>query len=108
MKPIAQIVPGVDTPVVTFATNQPEYHPLPAWRGSDGRVVTRWKVSWSERLRILLTGDLWLSVLTFHRALQPVRLDTECPLAASDTPLAPECTAVSQDQDTRRTIYRRT
>ncbi len=67
-------------PTITFAENQPEYIPLPAHRQPDGTVTTRWRLTWRERLRILLTGDLWLQVLTFNRPLQPVKLDTQCPI----------------------------
>lgn len=58
---------------VVFAKDQPEYLPLPA--NFDGQEVeTKWKLSWSERLRILLTGNLYLSLLTFGKPLQPIRL----------------------------------
>lgn len=80
MTPIPEIVPRIEINTVTFAANQPEYIPLPAWKGDDGHVVTRWKLTWRERIRILLRGDLWLSVLTFNQPLQPVKLDTVCPL----------------------------
>lgn len=80
--PITPIIPGFEVPVVTFAKDQPEYIPLPAWRGEDGTVVTRWRFGWKERWRLLLTGDLWLTLLTFNKPLQPVKLDTECPLLA--------------------------
>lgn len=80
-KPILPVIPGVETPVVEFAKTQPQYITLPAWRGEDGTVVTRWRMTFRERLRILFTGDLWLTLLTFNHPLQPVKLDTLCPLA---------------------------
>lgn len=83
MQPITPIIPGFNIPTVTFAKDQPEYNPLPAWRGDDGMVVTRWRASWGERLKMLLTGDLWLTVLTFNRPLQPVKLQTSCPIMGS-------------------------
>lgn len=58
---------------VTFAKDQPEYIPLPAI--TDGNYVeTKWRLSWRERLTTALRGNLYLSVLTFGRPLQPVRL----------------------------------
>lgn len=84
MKAITPIIPGRDLPVVTYAKDQPEYLNLPAHVDEHGRVTTRWKLTWRERLRILLYGNLWLSILTFGQKLQPVRLDTECPLAIAD------------------------
>jgi hypothetical protein len=64
----------------TYAKNQPEYLPLPTIRLRNGTVVTRWKLTWAERLRVLLGGSLWLTVMTFHKPLQPVMLTTECPI----------------------------
>lgn len=83
MQPISPVIPGFDIPEVVFAKDQPEYIPLPAWKGEDGMVVTRWQLTWGERLRVLLTGNLWLSVLTFNKPLQPVKLQTQCPIQAS-------------------------
>ena len=82
MKPISPVVPGFNLPEVTFAKDQPEYIPLPAYRMQDesGTVVTRWRLSWMERLQVLLSGDLWLSVMTFHKSLQPVKLEASCPI----------------------------
>lgn len=64
--------------LVTFAKDQPEYLPLPAlvMAGSDRRVISRWRMTWRERLRVFLTGDLFLSQLTFWQRLQPVKLST--------------------------------
>jgi hypothetical protein len=80
MQPISPVAPGLALPEITFAKDQPEYNPLPAYRSEDGLVVTRWKLTWRERLDILLRGNLWLSVLTYNRPLQPVKLDTKFPL----------------------------
>lgn len=80
MTPVSPVIPGFKITETIFAKDQPEYIPLPAWRGEDGRVVTRWRLTWKERLRILFFGNLWLTVLTFNHPLQPVKLETECPL----------------------------
>ncbi len=83
MTPLEQIIPGFDIPedeLVIYAKDQPEYIPLPAWKGPDGMRVTRWKLTLGERLRILFGGSIWLSILTFNRPLQPVKLTTECPI----------------------------
>lgn len=82
MKPMTPVVPGSTTPEVVYAKDQPEYIPLPAYRTDDGMVVTRWKLSIGDRLRLLIGGSLWLSVLTFNRPLQPVKLDSQCPVAS--------------------------
>lgn len=86
MTPVTEVVPGMIAPIVcilrnvSFAENQPEYATLPAWRDEYGTVVTRWRGNWKERLKFLLTGDMWLSILTFNGPLQPVKLETECPV----------------------------
>ena len=61
---------------VVYAKDQPEYLPLPAIRNDTGIVITRWKLSWRERLRAVWSGDLYLTILTFNRPLQPIKLDT--------------------------------
>jgi hypothetical protein len=80
VKPTSPVIPGMDLPEVVFAKDQPQYIPLPATIVDGGtRVITRWKLGWRERLRILFTGNLWLSLLTFGNPLQPILLDTESP-----------------------------
>ena len=66
-------------PEIVFAKDQPQYRQLPAVRLDDGTVISRWQLIWRERLRVLWTGSLWLSVLTFNSALQPTRLETTEP-----------------------------
>lgn len=58
---------------VVFAENQPEYMPLPALKLFDpqGTVVTCWKLSFTERIKLLFTGRVWLSLLTFNQPLTP-------------------------------------
>ena len=65
---------------ITFAKDQPEYLPLPALRFADGLVLTRWRLS-AEELAALVNGeDLYLSVWTFNRPLQPVLLTVGLPM----------------------------
>lgn len=59
----------------TYAKDQPQYMPLPTLKLDDGKVVSCWKMSWRERFLALLTGKVWMSVLTFNKPLQPSRLD---------------------------------
>lgn len=51
---------------VVFAEDQPEYQPLPAYKdsGANGEVITCWKLSFRERLRILFKGEMWLCLLS--------------------------------------------
>ena len=39
-----------------YAKDQPEYLPLPVHKTEDGMVVSCWRLTWRERLRVLLTG----------------------------------------------------
>jgi hypothetical protein len=66
---------------VEYAKDQMEYLTLPAIKSSgvNGRVTTRWRLTWSERLRIIFSGNLWIQMLTFHERLQPIRPTTEEP-----------------------------
>jgi hypothetical protein len=69
---------------VVIAKDQPEYIPLPAYRVPNdphGRLVCCWKLSWRERLRVLVTGELWHTILTFNHQLQPQLLEVERPSA---------------------------
>jgi hypothetical protein len=56
---------------VVFARNQPEYKPLPAHVEYPGIVTCCWRLSWTERIAVLLTGHLWQRVYTFYKPLQP-------------------------------------
>lgn len=58
---------------VVYAENQPEYLPLPAYKvdSPQGQVISCWKLSFRERIRILFTGMLWVSLLSFNRPLTP-------------------------------------
>lgn len=65
---------------ITYAEGQPQYLPLPAHRASDGRATFCWRLSWRERFKLLLTGHLWHSVLTFKQPLQPQLLSVDKPV----------------------------
>ena len=64
---------------VTFAKDQPEYQPLPAFRNDSlqGEVITCWNLTFRERLRILFKGEIWLSLLTFNKPLTPSFITTK-------------------------------
>lgn len=54
---------------VTYAENQPEYQPLPVCKFQNGETVSCWKLSFKERIIILFTGKLWVSLHTFNKPL---------------------------------------
>lgn len=76
MNPQSPVVPGENIPEVIYAKDQPEYLPLPTIHRTNGEVLSRWKLTWRERLRILWTGNLYLTVCTFNNPLQPLRPST--------------------------------
>ena len=58
---------------VVYAEDQPEYLPLPALntKNEHGEVISCWQLSFKERLRILFTGRLWVSLWCFGKPLTP-------------------------------------
>lgn len=65
---------------VVFAKDQPEYLPLPAFKdyNSDkGEIVMCQSLSFAERLRVLFTGKIWVSLLTFNKPLTPTFFTTK-------------------------------
>lgn len=60
----------------TYAVNQPEYIPLPALK-INGEVISCWKMSLSEKIRILFTGRVWISLMCFNEPLMPIFLSTK-------------------------------
>lgn len=57
---------------VVYAKDQKEYMPLPALKFEDGAVITCWKLSWKEILKLLFTRKVWVTMLTFNKPLQPL------------------------------------
>jgi hypothetical protein len=64
---------------VVYAKDQPEYLPLPAHKTADGEVTSCWGMTWRERLRVLFTGRIYFSSLTFNGPLQPQRVSVDPP-----------------------------
>lgn len=69
-----------------FAKDQPEYLPLPAHLSRSGDVTSCWKMTLRERLRVLMTGRIYWTQMTFFRPLQPQRAST----TFEDAQLQPE------------------
>jgi len=72
---------------VVYAKDQPEYLPLPAHvcDGSQGEIITCWKMTFFEKIRVLFTGKIWVSLIMFRNAhggvnpLTPSRVYVENP-----------------------------
>ena len=58
-----------------YAKDQEQYLPLPVYKddSDEGNVISCWKLTWWERIKILFTGKMWWSQFTFHLPLQPQR-----------------------------------
>ena len=58
---------------IVFAKDQPEYQPLPALRidSPEGEVVSCWRLSLKERLKVLVFGRVWMSLMSFNKPLTP-------------------------------------
>ena len=60
---------------VELAKNQKEYKTLPAFHDTEnGIVVTCYKLSFKDLLKIIFTRKVWLGQMTFNKPLQPQKL----------------------------------
>ena len=60
---------------VELAKNQKEYKTLPAFCDTEnGIVVTCYKLSFKDLLKIFFTRKVWLGQMTFNKPLQPQKL----------------------------------
>jgi len=59
-----------------FAKDQPEYIPLPVKKiiGHKGEIISVWKPTLKERIKILFGFNIGLSLLTFNEPLQPLKI----------------------------------
>lgn len=82
MKPIK--FKGMD---VIYAENQPEYLPLPALQvprdegGID--VISCWKLTWWESIKVLFTRTIWIHSLAFG-SFQPILPEVNRPFKFGD------------------------
>jgi hypothetical protein len=80
------VIPGREKDEVVYAKDQPEYRPLRALvEDPDGerRVISRWTLTDEQRKSVANGADIFLSVLTFGRPLQPIlmaidKIDSKC------------------------------
>jgi len=58
---------------IVFAKDQSGYQPLPALRldTPEGEVISCWKMSLKERVKVLFTGHVWVSLMSFNKPLTP-------------------------------------
>jgi len=63
---------------IVFAKDQPEYQPLPARRCDDTEnvpVISCWKMSFKERIIVLITGKVWMKLTIIRKAISTVIFD---------------------------------
>lgn len=58
---------------ITFAKDQPEYEPLPAYRSPQGEVITCWEFTEAEIREIKKNKVMFFRQLTFNNPLQPIQ-----------------------------------
>ena len=64
---------------IVYAKNQPGYLPLPALKMNTptSEVVSCWKLTFKERLKVLVFGRVWMSLTSFNKPLTPSYLATD-------------------------------
>ncbi len=62
-----------------YAKHQEEYKTLPAFKAQDeeGIVITCWKLTFWERVKLLWKAHLWLNMMTFNKPLTPVYMSVD-------------------------------
>lgn len=85
MTPVSPVILGLEDHEILIAKDQPEYIPLPALRlnGPEKPVMSRWRLTPEEKLKIEQGGDIVLTLLTFGSPLQPICLEV---VSSDDTP----------------------
>jgi len=68
-----------------LAKDQPEYVPLPVFMDA-AETVSCWKLTIIERLKLLLTGKLWLRQMNFGEPLQPQLPTVDYPFGTVELP----------------------
>lgn len=58
------------------AENQPQYQSLPTLKldTPEGHIISCWKLSFKERIKVLFFGRVWMSLLMFGNDLTPSHL----------------------------------
>ena len=65
-----------------LAMGQDEYEPIAVYRVPEdpsGQCICCFRLTDAELEEIARTRTLWISVLTFNQAFQPIGLSTQCP-----------------------------
>ena len=62
-----------------YAEKQSEYQEFPALKieSKEGEIISCWKLSFKERIILLFTGKMWLSLMSFNKPLTPSFLSVD-------------------------------
>jgi len=71
MEAVSPVLPTSGACEVTYASNQPEYTPLPTFR-TEKSVLSRWTLTETERKYIADGGDLFICMINFGGPLLPI------------------------------------
>ncbi len=63
-----------------FAKDQSQYLQLPAHKSDNGCVTICIEITIWEYFKLLFTRRLWLSLLTFNKPLQPLKITIKKPV----------------------------
>ena len=69
----------------------PEFPDLPALVNRDGKVTTRWRATFLERLQVLIFGDIWIQSYAANNKFQPI-------LVMVDQPDAVDCVGIRKEE----------
>ena len=62
--------------VLTAPADMPDVKPLPVYTDGES-VISCWKLSWRERLRVLFLGVVWVWILTSAETQPPMTVTTK-------------------------------
>jgi hypothetical protein len=71
MKPADKAQLKGNQPEIILAKNQRQYLPL-AVAVSGDYVVSRWRLSFAERVKVLLSGNVFISMMNFQSPPMPL------------------------------------
>lgn len=66
---------------MVYAKDQAPYLPLPVFKHQDSWYCCSscWGMTFMERLKVLFTGKIWVTMPTFGKPLTPVKLQADKP-----------------------------
>lgn len=84
--PLSPVLPGLKHKEINLIAEADDIKGLPCLRFADreGTVLTAWKLTWRERLALILTGVVWIAQRTYWEEFQPVAILAEMPAISEE------------------------